>query len=36
VTLSTPRVAGAAPEAVEISRQADAVLVRKAAAAVVN
>lgn len=36
VTLSTPRGAGAAPEAVEISRQADVVLVRKAAAAATN
>lgn len=36
VTISTPRGAGAAPEAVEISRQAEAVLVRKAAAAATN
>ena len=32
VVLSTPRDAGAAPAAVEISRQADTVLVRKTAA----
>ncbi|MBV9749126.1 MAG: hypothetical protein JO157_09945 [Acetobacteraceae bacterium] len=32
VTLSTPRAPGEAPEAVEISRQGDAVLVRKVAA----
>ena len=32
VVLSTPREAGAAPAAVEISRQADTVLVRKTAA----
>ena len=36
VVLSAPRAAGAAPDAVEISRHADAVLVRKAAAAVTN
>lgn len=36
VTLSTPRGVGEAPEVVEISRQADAVLVRKTAAAVTN
>jgi hypothetical protein len=33
VVLSTPREAGVAPVAVEITRQADTVLVRKAAAA---
>ncbi len=33
VLLSTPRGAGTAPYAVEISRRADAVLVRRAAAA---
>jgi hypothetical protein len=33
VMLSTPRESGVAPVAVEISRQADTVLVRKAAAA---
>ena len=33
VVLSTPRAAGIAPVAVEISRQADTVLVREAAAA---
>jgi hypothetical protein len=33
VVLSSPRGAGAPPDAVEISREADAVLVRKAAAA---
>jgi hypothetical protein len=36
VVLSTPRGAEVAPEAIEISRQADAVLVRKAAAAATN
>lgn len=36
VVLSTPRGAGTPPEAVEISRQADTVLVRRAAAAVTN
>ena len=33
VVLSTPREPGVAPEAVEISRQADTVLIRQAAAA---
>ena len=33
VVLSSPRGAGTPPDAVEISREADAVLVRKAAAA---
>ncbi len=33
VILSTPREGGAAPDAVEISRQADTVLIGKAAAA---
>jgi hypothetical protein len=33
VVLSAPREAGAAPETVEISRQANAALVRKAAEA---
>ncbi len=32
VTLSTPRGAGAAPEAIEIGRQADTLFVRKAPA----
>jgi hypothetical protein len=36
VVLSTPREAGARPERVEISRQADTVLVRKAGTAVTN
>ena len=36
VVLSTPRKAGAPAEAVEISRQADTVLVRKANAAITN
>ncbi len=36
VVLSSPRGVGTPPDAVEISRQADAVLVRKAAAAVIN
>ncbi len=36
VVLSSPRGAGTPPDAVEISRQADAVLVRRAAAAVTN
>lgn len=36
VMLSTPHEAGIAPEAVEISRQADTVLVRKATAAAMN
>jgi hypothetical protein len=34
--LSSPRGAGAPPDSVEISREADAVLVRKAAAALTN
>jgi hypothetical protein len=33
IVLSTPREAGAAPDAVEISRQADTVLIGQAAAA---
>ena len=36
VVLSTPRGAGTPPDAVEISRHAETVLVRKAAAAVTN
>ena len=36
VTLSTPRGPGEAAEAVEITRQADALLVRRAGAAVTN
>lgn len=36
VVLSAPRAVGTPPEAVEISRQAGTVLVRKAAAAVTN
>ena len=36
VVLSTPRGAGIPPEAVEISRQADMVLVRKASSGVTN
>ena len=36
VVLSSPRGAGAPPDSVEISREADAVLVRKAAAALTN
>ena len=36
VVLSTPRGAGIPPEAVEISRQADKVLVRKASSGVTN
>jgi hypothetical protein len=36
VVLSSPRGAGTPPDAVEISREADAVLVRKAAAALTN
>ena len=36
VVLSTPRGAGSPPDAVEISRHADTVLVRQAAAAVTN
>ncbi len=36
VLLSTPRGAGIPPDAVEISRHADTVLVRKAATAVTN
>lgn len=36
VVLSTPREAGIAPEAVEISRRDDAVLVRKVSGAVTN
>ncbi len=36
LVLSTPRGAGEAPEAVQISRQADTVLVRRATAAVTN
>ncbi len=36
VVLSTPREAGAAAERVEISREADTVLVRKAEAAATN
>ena len=36
VVLSTPRGAGIPPDAVEISRHADTVLVRQAAAAVTN
>ena len=36
VVLSTPQGAGEAPEAVEISRQADTVLVHKATAAAIN
>ena len=36
VVLSSPRGAGAPPDAVEISRRADSVVVRKAAAALTN
>lgn len=36
MTLSTPHGVGIAPEAVEVSRQADTVLVRKTSAAVMN